>query len=148
MEGDFGGEGAVVFDLGEAVAADFVHPRPSLTQPKRNSPWPVLLEGDEGRFEHVEITCGTTLLTGICFCAACGGGMTLRTGKFNQYRYYTCGTKARQGSTGCKGRTIPMRKLDDLVAEHLEARLLDVDMGDSEHHAAISTLLSLLVPYC
>ena len=39
-------------------------------------------------------------------------------------RYYTCSTKARQGDTGCKGRTVPMDKLDSLVADHLERRLL------------------------
>src|SRR5882757_8691753 len=33
-------------------------------------------------------------------------------------------TKARQGETGCKGRTIPMEKLDSVVAEHVEHRLL------------------------
>ena len=27
------------------------------------------------------VVSGPTLLTGICFCAACGGAMTLRTGK-------------------------------------------------------------------
>ncbi len=70
------------------------------------------------------VTSGPTLLTGICFCAACGGAMTLRTGKGSRYRYYTCSTKARQGETGCKGRSIPMAKLDDLVAHHLEERLL------------------------
>ena len=41
--------------------------------------------------------------------------MTLRTGKGGRYRYYTCSIKARQGETGCKGRSIPMDKLDDLV---------------------------------
>ena len=71
------------------------------------------------------ITSGPTLLTGICFCADCGGAMTLRTGKGGRYRYYTCSIKARQGSTGCKGRSIPMDKLDDIVARHLEDRLLD-----------------------
>ena len=40
------------------------------------------------------------------------------------YRYYTCSTKARQGKTGCKGRTIPMDKLDNLVADHIGDRLL------------------------
>jgi site-specific DNA recombinase len=50
--------------------------------------------------------------------------MTLRTGKSGRYRYYTCCTKARQGETGCKGRTIPMEKLDSVVAEHIEHRLL------------------------
>jgi site-specific DNA recombinase len=65
-----------------------------------------------------------TLLTGICFCAACGMAMTLRTGKSGRYRYYTCSTRARQGDTGCKGRTVPMNKLDTLVADHIERRLL------------------------
>jgi site-specific DNA recombinase len=73
------------------------------------------------------VVSGPTLLTGICFCAACGGAMTLRTGKGGRYRYYTCSIKARQGETGCKGRSIPMGKLDDLVAEHLEKRLLQPD---------------------
>jgi site-specific DNA recombinase len=36
------------------------------------------------------IVSGPTLLTGICFCAACGKAMTLRTGKGGRYRYYTC----------------------------------------------------------
>jgi len=67
---------------------------------------------------------GPTLLTGICFCAACGMAMTLRTGKSGRYRYYTCSTKARQGNTGCRGRTVPMEKLDTLVADHIEHRLL------------------------
>ena len=66
----------------------------------------------------------TLLLTGICFCADCGGAMTLRTGKGGRYRYYTCSIKARQGETGCKGHSIPMEKLDNLVAEHLADRLL------------------------
>ena len=73
------------------------------------------------------ITSGPTLLTGICFCAKCGGAMTLRTGRGSAggtYRYYTCSTKARQGKTGCAGRSFPMDKLDDLVASHLEQRLL------------------------
>ena len=65
-----------------------------------------------------------TLLTGICFCADCGGAMTLRTGKGGRYRYYTCSIKARQGESGCKGRSIPMEKLDNLVAEHIADRLL------------------------
>jgi site-specific DNA recombinase len=70
------------------------------------------------------ITSGPTLLTGICFCAGCGNAMTLRTGKGGRYRYYTCSTKVRQGETGCKGRTVPMDKLDRVVADHIEHRLL------------------------
>lgn len=71
------------------------------------------------------VVSGPTLLTGICFCADCGGAMTIRTGKGGRYRYYTCSIRARQGETGCKGRSIQMGKLDNLVAEHLEERLLD-----------------------
>ena len=59
---------------------------------------------------------GRTLLTGIAFCASCGGAMTLRTGKGRRYRYYTCSTCARQGSTGCGGAA---------VADHIEKRRLD-----------------------
>jgi site-specific DNA recombinase len=72
------------------------------------------------------VTSGPTLLTGICFCAKCGGAMTMRTGRGNggQYTYYTCSTKARQRATGCEGRSIRMDKLDHLVASHLEDRLL------------------------
>jgi site-specific DNA recombinase len=67
---------------------------------------------------------GPTFLTGICFCADCGAAMTLRTGKGGRYRHYTCCTKARQGGTGCKGRSTPMDKLDNLVAGHIEEWLL------------------------
>jgi site-specific DNA recombinase len=70
------------------------------------------------------VVSGPTLLTGICFCAGCGMAMTLRTGKSGRYRYYTRSTKARQGETGCTGRTVPMEKLDALVADHIERRSL------------------------
>jgi len=71
---------------------------------------------------------GPTLLTGICFCACCGGAMTLRTGTSSvgrEYRYYTCSTKARQGEKGCPGISVPMDRLNAAVVEHLETRLLD-----------------------
>lgn len=71
---------------------------------------------------------GPTLLTGICFCACCGGAMTLRTGTSNtgkEYRYYTCATKARQGVKGCPGITVPMDRLNDAVIAHIEKRLLE-----------------------
>jgi len=85
------------------------------------------LKSRDPRMTPARITSGSTLLTGICFCAKCGGAMTLRTGKGHSggvYRYYTCSTKARQGKTGCEGRSIPMDRLDQLVANHLEDRLL------------------------
>ena len=70
---------------------------------------------------------GPTLLTGLIHCAKCGGAMTIRTGKGGRYRYYACSMKARQGPTACEGMTVPMDKLDDLVASHLEERLLQPD---------------------
>ncbi|HEX6958498.1 MAG TPA: recombinase family protein, partial [Ferrovibrio sp.] len=85
------------------------------------------LKARDPRITPARISSGPTLLTGICFCAKCGGAMTLRTGKGSAggiYRYYTCSTKARQGRTGCEGRSIPMDRLDQLVASHLETRLL------------------------
>jgi site-specific DNA recombinase len=72
-----------------------------------------------------QVVGGPTLLTGLIHCAKCGGAMTIRTGKSGRYRYYTCSTKARQGPTACEGMTVPMEKLDDLVASHLERRLLN-----------------------
>ncbi|MFD9901282.1 recombinase family protein [Mesorhizobium sp. NPDC059025] len=88
------------------------------------------LKSRNPKFVPARVTSGPTLLTGICFCAKCGGSMTLRTGRGNSgstYRYYTCSTRARQGKTGCEGRTIPMSKLDDLVVSHMEKRLLQPD---------------------
>lgn len=74
------------------------------------------------------ISSGPNLLTGICFCAACGGAMTLRTGRGQaggQYRYYACSTKARMGETACKGMAVQMDKLDEAIISHLEDRLLE-----------------------
>ena len=67
---------------------------------------------------------GPTMLTGLIHCAKCGGAMTIRTGKGGRYRYYACSMKARQGPTACEGMAVPMEKLDDLVADHLESQLL------------------------
>ena len=61
----------------------------------------MLLKSRSPAMTPPRVVSGPTLLTGICFCAACGGAMTLRTGKSGRYRYYTCCTKARQGATGC-----------------------------------------------
>ncbi|MBO0664094.1 recombinase family protein [Jiella sp. CQZ9-1] len=67
---------------------------------------------------------GPTMLTGLIHCAKCGGAMTIRTGKGGRYRYYACSMRARQGPTTCTGMAVPMEKLDDLVADHLEQQLL------------------------
>jgi site-specific DNA recombinase len=72
------------------------------------------------------VVTGPILLTGIATCASCGG-MTLRTGKSDRYRYYTCATCAQKGKEACKGRSNPMEKFDRLVTERLADQLLTPD---------------------
>ncbi|MFN7129191.1 MAG: recombinase family protein [Brevundimonas sp.] len=83
-----------------------------------------LLKSRNPKVMPARVVSGPTLLTGLIHCGKCGGAMTIRTGKGGRYRYYSCSTKARQGPTACEGMAVPMEKLDDLVAEHLETRLL------------------------
>ena len=73
------------------------------------------------------VVSGPILLTGLATCASCGQGMLLRTGKSGRYRYYTCGTRARQGKSACKARTIPMPDLDKLITDRIVDDLLTRD---------------------
>ena len=64
------------------------------------------------------VVSGPILLTGLAYCATCSGAMTLRIGTSKTgkvHKYYTCSTCARQGKKVCRGRSIKMDKLDDLV---------------------------------
>ena len=83
-----------------------------------------MLRARNPRATPPRVVTGPILLTGIATCASCGGGMTLRTGKSGRYRYYTCATCAQQGKAACKGRSIPMDKLDRLVSDRLAEQLL------------------------
>jgi site-specific DNA recombinase len=88
------------------------------------------LKARNPRVVSPRVVTGPVLLTGMAYCACCGGGMTLRTGTSRTgdvYRYYTCSTQARAGKAGCKGRSIRMDKLDALVTDHLAERLLTPD---------------------
>ena len=72
---------------------------------------------------------GPTLLTGLAVCASCGSGMT-RTGTaraHRSYRYYTCAGCHQKGKSVCKGRHIPMEKLDTLVVENIKSKLFAPD---------------------
>lgn len=76
------------------------------------------------------VTTGPILLTGLAVCASCEGAMTLRTGTSKNgkvHRYYTCSTCARVGKSACKGRSIRMDTLDDLVVQHLSDRLFTTE---------------------
>jgi DNA invertase Pin-like site-specific DNA recombinase len=103
------------------------------------------------------VTTGPILLTGLAVCATCRGGMTLRTGTSKGgrvYRYYTCSNCATKGKTACKGRSIPMDKLDTLVTNHLLERLFkpermtlilaSLSSRRAELAAAVNTRMSVL----
>jgi DNA invertase Pin-like site-specific DNA recombinase len=83
-----------------------------------------MLRARNPRVVPPRVVSGPILLTGLATCASCGGNMVLRTGKSGRYRYYTCGAAAQKGKTACKGRSIPMEKLDGLVTDRLADRLL------------------------
>jgi site-specific DNA recombinase len=85
------------------------------------------LKSRNPRISPPRVVSGPILLTGLAYCATCAGAMTLRTGTSKTgkvHRYYSCSTCARQGKSVCKGRSIPMDKLDGLVTNHLLDRLL------------------------
>ena len=69
---------------------------------------------------------GPTLLTGLATCATCGFGMTLSGTKRRDrhYRYYSCAGCKLGGKSVCKGRHVPMEKLDRLVIEGMADKLL------------------------
>ena len=86
------------------------------------------LKARDPRVAAPRVITGPILLTGLAVCATCGGAMTLRTGTSKSgdvHKYYNCSTCARMGKTACKGRSIPMGKLDTLVTEHLVDRLFN-----------------------
>jgi len=65
--------------------------------------------------------------------------MTLRTGTSSSgavHRYYTCSTQARKGKGSCKGRSVPMGKLDSLVTNRLVEQLF--------HPGRLAAILSSL----
>lgn len=88
------------------------------------------LKARNPRVEAPRVVTGPILLTGLAVCASCEGGMTLRTGTSRSgrvHRYYTCSACARSGKVACKGRSIRMDTLDELVVEHLTDRLFTTE---------------------
>ncbi|NBR12509.1 MAG: recombinase family protein, partial [Alphaproteobacteria bacterium] len=82
---------------------------------------------------------GPVLLTGLAVCASCGSGMT-RTGTkrdHRSYKYYTCAGCHQKGKAVCKGRHVPMEKLDTLIIDNVKDQLLSP--------ARIEVILSALV---
>ena len=93
---------------------------------------PELFAAVQNRLKHnnpkmtpPRIVNGPTLLTGIATCGHCKAPMRLRTGKSGRYRYYTCSKAADKGKASCKGISISMPKLDDIVLSELENRIFE-----------------------
>jgi hypothetical protein len=53
--------------------------------------------------------------------------MTIRTGKGGRYRYYTCNNRISKGSSTCRGLSVRMEHLDELVLHELEHRISHPD---------------------
>ncbi len=84
------------------------------------------LAANNPRVTPPRIVNGPILLTGLAVCATCGAGM-IRTGTTRgerKYTYYSCAGCQQKGKSICKGRHIPMGKLNDLVTENVRDRLL------------------------
>ena len=104
---------------------------------------------------------GRTLLTGLAVCASYGAGLT-RTGtrrRDQSYTYYSCGGCQQKGKSVCRGRHIPMSKLDDLIIDNVKQRLFtserlarileslierqeDKDRAEQDRRAALKTELA------
>ena len=96
----------IPLDLFERVQARLAQNNPRVTPPR--------------------VVNGPTLLTGIAICATCKAGMT-RTGTTRQgrsYSYYSCAGCHQKGRQHCKGRHLPMAKLDTMVLEGVADRVL------------------------
>ena len=124
-------------DLFDRVQARLVANNPKVTPPR--------------------VVTGPILLTGLAKCAHCGGGMTQRTGTSSTgrvYAYYTCAGRAQKGPTACRGNTIRMAFLDDLVLtavkenlvtpEHLADLLSTIAARRQERTATVDRRLTLL----
>ncbi|RYY23292.1 MAG: hypothetical protein EOP62_20740 [Sphingomonadales bacterium] len=78
--------------------------------------------------QAARVTTTNNLLIGLARCGCggdgCGGGMTTVTGKSGRYQYYGCSNRARAGASICKGRRIARSKLDNIVVDAIEQRLL------------------------
>ena len=124
-----------VKDPSEHVFADV----PAIIDPAMFERVQRLLKARNPRVTPPRVVTGPILLTWLAVCATCRGAMTLRTGTSKTgavYRYYSCSTFARKGKTVCRGRSMRMDKLDNLVTVHLADRLLDP--------ARLSTMLASL----
>lgn len=101
---------------------------PAIIKKKEFEAVAAALKARDPRVAAPRVVTGPILLTGLTVCASCDGAMTLRTGTSKSgevHKYYSCSTCFRKGKTACKGRSIPMGKLDGLVTHNLIDRLFN-----------------------
>jgi site-specific DNA recombinase len=72
---------------------------------------------------------GPTLLVGLAVCGCCGAGMTRTATRRRErlYSYYSCGGRQQKGRFICKGRHVPMPRLDELVVDNVRTHLFSDD---------------------
>jgi site-specific DNA recombinase len=65
------------------------------------------------------------LLTAVAKCGECGAPLRKLSGKGRTYHYYRCSKKFESGVAACKGVSIPMGELDEIVLGALEETVLE-----------------------
>jgi len=93
---------------------------PAIIEPERWTAVQAILRARNPMTTKARFTGRPTLLSNLARCSACGGAMTLRTGKSGTYRYYVCSNYNRLKARGCSNpRMIREDLLDGLVVDHL-----------------------------
>lgn len=100
---------------------------PAIIEPEDFQRLQDLLSENSPKKRAPRVLASPTLLTGILKCASCGGAMTISTGKSGQYSYYACSRRQCSGATVCRGRRVPMEKLDTLVIDAFCRQVLAPD---------------------
>jgi len=97
--------------------------------------WPAII--DKGMFQQVQskmslkrpqVTHPRTvpsfyLLSGLIFCV-CGRAMIGHSAKSHRHFYYMCSRSCKQGKEACDARMLPKEKLERLVIEKLQSKVL------------------------
>ena len=106
---------------------EYEAPHPRLIEPEVFAHAQRLLRkrGDDASTRRSNTT--DFLLSGLVVCAACGRRYigTAAHGRSARYRYYTCFSRNRHGSQGCRSDVLRADRLDQAVLESLVATYAD-----------------------
>jgi hypothetical protein len=91
------------------------------TKPEQGEPWP------DGK-PHPRRNRSPFLLSGLAKCIYCGsavcGSHSNVEGRPNEWPYYLCGKKKREGYAACEGRYIGAKKAEETILQLVLARVL------------------------